>query len=119
MLTTIPQSIFVRMFKKQTKPTDNGFEQLVPFGVVVTQPVPHPLPTGRIGGPGHHDASLARHLQQGTRAQEDEEEEETEEEFWVTSYISLDFRTPPRDKKNTVKSCKRMDWWIEDEIFFN
>lgn len=100
MSTTIPQSIFVTMFKKQTKPTDNGFEQLVPFGVVVTQPVSHPLPTGRIGGPGHHDASLARHLQQGTRAQEDEEEEETEEEFWATSCIGLDFRCwPPETKK--------------------
>lgn len=71
------------MFKKQTnnkKHTDDGFEQLVPAGVVVSQPVSHPLPTGRIGGPGHHDASLARHLQQGTRVQDGEGKEGKEGE---------------------------------------
>lgn len=80
------ESLFSRMFKKQIfknnkhKRTDNGFEQLVPAGVVVSQPVSHPLPAGGIGGPGHHDASLARYFQQGTGAQEEEEEQKEEEE---------------------------------------
>lgn len=53
-------------FVMQITFTNNRFVKLVPAGVVVTQPMSCPFPTGGVGGSGHHNAPVTRHIQQGT-----------------------------------------------------
>lgn len=45
--------------------TYDGFIQLIPAGVVVSEPMSGPFSTGGVGGPGHHDASFTCHVQEG------------------------------------------------------
>lgn len=67
-LTTVTN--YEKMYPRQNKYsmflcTYDGFIQLIPAGVVVSEPMSSPFSTGGVGGPGHHDASFTCHIQEG------------------------------------------------------